>query len=571
MKKKLSFYLKRGAFFFLSLAVISGCGGYENKTEQELIELSREALKNDIFIQENIPSQIVPKNIENISNLPKLDTITLYGETPDNDPNSIYIEVATSTEKGVNEYQDLMLYAVKKFNDKRETINGKTVKIGLRSIASGTAYEMISAGVYKPNGYTPANPLWIELLRYKGVDTAYLGSVVNNPPGLVMKRERYEKLEEEYKKVDFNLIMELTMQGKIFPGYPSPYSSSTALNFLYSILYEAAKKQNQILSAELITNEIIASAFTEFQKSVKVIGPTTTYLREIFEKYGDNSINCFPVEKQDLYVLKKNGKLDENALVFIPFGKIEHNNPLVSLPWNTKEENEALASFYQYLRSAEIQRHAQNIGFEAPNNQFSGLPDGKLLMTAQSLWKNYKDAGRKVYSVFVVDRSGSMNGEPLLEVKKAMFFSAQYIKRSSEIGLISFSDDITIHLPINEYNNLQQGKYLTAIDDITAGGQTFLFESVLQASLMLEEKKKQDPKGKFYIFLLTDGLALNNNRLSLVVQMVKKSGITVIPVAYNLSDVNELNALAEANESSIISGKPEDIISKLQMLFETMQ
>ena len=78
-------------------------------------------------------------------------------------------------------------------------------------------------------------------------------------------------------------------------------------------------------------------------------------------------------------------------------------------------------------------------------------------------------------------------------------------------------------------------------------------------------------KGKFYIFLLTDGLASNNNRLSLVVQMVKKSGITVIPVAYNLSYVNELNALAEANESSIISGKPEDIISKLQMLFETMQ
>lgn len=544
---------------------------YESKTENELIEIAIKELKENVNISENIPQQVVFKNIENISHLPKLESIPLYGENFSRGDDFIYIEIATSTEKGIAEYQDLMLVAVKKFNLKKETIKGKTIKVGLRSIASGTAYEMIAAGLYKPNAYTPSNALWVELLRYKGVSSHYLGSIVNNPPGLLMKKKRYEELKKTYSKVDFDLIIELAMQGKLYPGYPNPYSSSTALNFLYTILFEAAKKQNQILTAELITNEIIASVFTEFQKSVKVIGPTTTYLREIFEKYGDENLHCFPIEKQDIFVLKKKKIIEEEDLVFIPFGKVLHNNPMVSFSWNTKEQEEALKIFFAYLRSDEIQNYAKSIGFEGPIDRFDDLPEGKLLITAQSLWKNYKDGGRKVYSVFVVDRSGSMNGDPLLQVKKAMMVSSRYIKRSSEIGLISFSDDITIHLPIAEYNNLQQGKYLTAIDDIVAGGQTYLFEAVLQACVMLSEKKKQDPKGKFYIFLLTDGLATHNKRISLAIALLKKTGFMVIPVAYNLSDLDDLNELARVNESTIISGKPSDIIAKLQSLFETMQ
>ena len=81
--------------------------------------------------------------------------------------------------------------------------------------------------------------------------------------------------------------------------------------------------------------------------------------------------------------------------------------------------------------------------------------------------------------------------------------------------------------------------------------------------------QRRDPKGRFYLVLLTDGQPNRGLRLDQLRPILQHSGVRVIPIAYGEVNAGELGEIAAIRESPIYTGKPEQIISLMTDLFQT--
>lgn len=104
--------------------------------------------------------------------------------------------------------------------------------------------------------------------------------------------------------------------------------------------------------------------------------------------------------------------------------------------------------------------------------------DGSLISSAQKLWKEKKNGNKPIAAVFVADVSGSMNGEPLNRLKQSLLTGQKYLGKDNSIGFVSYSDNVTINLPIGKYDTNQQSMFVGAIDSLKQmGGRLLLTES----------------------------------------------------------------------------------------------
>ena len=105
--------------------------------------------------------------------------------------------------------------------------------------------------------------------------------------------------------------------------------------------------------------------------------------------------------------------------------------------------------------------------------------------------------------VLVIDRSGSMSGDRISNVKKAVRSFIERFRASDKVTIVGFSDQAQVHLEAcrkTEYERIAQ-----ALDGIRAGGGTNLY-----AGLMLgysEALKHYDAERTNRVIFLTDGNA----------------------------------------------------------------
>lgn len=134
--------------------------------------------------------------------LPDIDKYPITVE-PYTVGNEAVVEIFVSTEKaGKDEPDNWMTLMAEDFNKKNITLrNGKTGKIRIRSIASGTAYQYIASGKYTPDAYSPSNHLWINMVEAQGVRiTSISEELVDNTAGIVMKQSIYKDMEKNMEK-----------------------------------------------------------------------------------------------------------------------------------------------------------------------------------------------------------------------------------------------------------------------------------------------------------------------------------------------------------------------------------
>ena len=67
----------------------------------------------------------------------------------------------------------------------------------------------------------------------------------------------------------------------------------------------------------------------------------------------------------------------------------------------------------------------------------------------------------------------------------------KYIGKDNLIGLVSYSDDVNIDLPIAKFNLTQRAMFAGAVRDMQAGGSTATFDAIAVAMKMIEEQKAQ--------------------------------------------------------------------------------
>ena len=567
-----------GVILTLMLGVLSGCLPSGTQSPDALTKAAQTALQKKILPNINVVSDLISDSVASrysvdqiVEPLPNLDDFPLYGAQPKED-DQVYLEIYSSSEKANVDRQNerWLVEVANAFNQRQErSRSGKTIQVGIRKIASGSAARLITAGATQPAGYSPSNDLWVSMLTSQGIQvTPVAERLVSNTAGWVVSKDVYQQLTSG-GDVTFDRLLNAIAAGQINVAYPNPYTSSTALNLLYTLYWRAAGHQKNggvLTTAELQTPQV-QSVFDQFQAQVLTTTPTTLDLQELFLR-DQSELQAFPLEYQNYLALKQIAGFESTE--FIPFG-LPHNNPLVGFDWNDAETAAALQAFAAFAQSPEMAQLAQNQGFVDTSdlkNAHPPIPNGETLVAAQSSWKIHKDSGRTVYLEMVIDTSGSMDGEPLRAVQDGLRIASQQINPGNQVGLVTFADQPVRRLELTPYDELQQKKLLAAIDQLQADGVTAMYDGVMVALADLMEKRASDPDGRFYLLLLSDGDANKGHLFPEVEEIMAHSDVRFYPIAYGSANQQELQAIANLRESTVKQGNPENVQTLFKDLFQ---
>lgn len=463
-----------------------------------------------------------------------------------------FVEIFSSSEKAGSGNDAWLLDMANKFNSSSVIVNGKKVSVKIRAISSGEGMDYISSGKYVPDAYTPSNDLWGKMLQAKGIKVDTVEErLLGNVPGVLLSSSKKDELIKKYGSVNLKVITEAVANGELTMGYTNPFQSATGLNFLVSTLNS--------FDTNLLSDSAV-SEFEKFQANIPFVAYTTLQMRE---SAASGVLDGFIME----YQTYKNSPELFSSYAFTPFG-LRHDNPLYGIGNLTDEKKSILNEFVKLCKSSDSQKLAKDYGFNELDNYKSevSMPAGDTIIRAQKIWKDKKNSGQDIVAVFVADKSGSMEGEPMTKLKESLIKGSQYISNNSSVGLVSYSDNVEINLPIGKFDLNQRSLFTGAVEDINAVGGTATNDGVLVATKMLLEAKEQNPNAKLMLFVLSDGEQNRGLNLDKITPVIEAFKIPIYTIGYN-ADIDALNVLSSINEAASINADSEDVIYKLSNLF----
>ena len=218
----------------------------------------------------------------------------------------------------------------------------------------------------------------------------------------------------------------------------------------------------------------------------------------------------------------------------------------------TEAKREALELFARVAERPEYQRKASDYGwseaFATGYQPEVKVPSGEILLNAQKLWKQKKDASRPISAVFLVDVSGSMQGARLLAVEEALVRGSEFIGIDNSIGLVLFSDAARVVQPIKKFGLLHRSRFIASALDMQAGGNTAMYSGIVVALSLLVEEMKRDPTTKPMLFVLTDGETNEGLGYDEVEAVISGLNIPVNTIGYeaNIAELKRISSLVEA-------------------------
>lgn len=515
---------------------ISSGGGGISGTKQDM---TLDEMYNELDVEQATP----------VKGTVTLDTPDLYDELPEIDKyplsvegsGDVDIEIFTSGEKAGKDNDSWLIDVASSFNSSDvKTSDGKTVSISVRSVPSGTAADYIISGKYLPDLYTPSNTLFGEYaISNNGSLELYADRLVGNTAGILVKKDSgYTTADEVIKAVQDN---------KITMGYTNPQTSATGLNLLLTLLRGGEDN------------------FTKFNANIPYVAYTTQQMRD---SASNGTLDAMLSEYQ--------AYINDNNLTsmydFIAFG-VRHDNPvyICNKSGKTAAELEGVKLVVDYCKSDEMQKIAAQKGFNA-NDDYTSAEEFSGAQVTQGLktYKKTKDNGKDIIAVFVADCSGSMDGDPMNQLKNSLTNGAQYINDNNYVGLVSYSNSVTIEVPIAQFDLNQRSYFKGAVNNLIASGGTASYDAVVVAVKMITEAKAQHPDAKCMLFLLSDGYANNGYSMDEITSALRTSGIPVYTIGYgDDADTGELARLSGINEAASINADSDDIIYKIKSLFNS--
>lgn len=515
---------------------ISSGGGGISGTKQDM---TLDEMYNELDVEQATP----------VKGTVTLDTPDLYDELPEIDKyplsvegsGDVDIEIFTSGEKAGKDNDSWLIDVASSFNSSDvKTSDGKTVSMSVRSVPSGTAADYIISGKYLPDLYTPSNTLFGEYaISNNGSLELYADRLVGNTAGILVKKDSgYTTADEVIKAVQDN---------KITMGYTNPQTSATGLNLLLTLLRGGDDN------------------FTKFNANIPYVAYTTQQMRD---SASNGTLDAMLSEYQ--------AYINDNNLIsmydFIAFG-VRHDNPvyICNKSGKTAAELEGVKLVVDYCKSDEMQKIAAQKGFNA-NDDYTSAEEFSGAQVTQGLktYKKTKDNGKDIIAVFVADCSGSMDGDPMNQLKNSLTNGAQYINDNNYVGLVSYSNSVTIEVPIAQFDLNQRSYFQGAVNNLIASGGTASYDAVVVAVKMITEAKAQHPDAKCMLFLLSDGYANNGYSMDEITSALRTSGIPVYTIGYgDDADTGELARLSGINEAASINADSDDIIYKIKSLFNS--
>lgn len=188
--------------------------------------------------------------------------------------------------------------------------------------------------------------------------------------------------------------------------------------------------------------------------------------------------------------------------------------------------------------------------------------DGFFLLTISPTFEQTRTQAVAKDIIFVLDRSGSMAGEKIVQAREALKFCLRSLNSNDRFGLIDFSDNVDLMkntlTPISS-SSVDDALYI--VDKITATGGTNINEALQKALAM---KTKKDDRSTYIIFL-TDGLpTLGEQNPANILKNITKANtiharIFSFGVGYDV-DTYLLDKISDENGGSSNYVKPDENI-----------
>ena len=159
-----------------------------------------------------------------------------------------------------------------------------------------------------------------------------------------------------------------------------------------------------------------------------------------------------------------------------------------------------------------------------------------------------------------------MDGEPILRLKESLMNGQKYLGADNSIGLVTYSDDVTINLPIEKYDTNQQSLFVGAIESLQAKGGTATYDGIVVAMKMLMDELNANPDMRPLLFVLSDGETNKGHSLKDIKGLIETYKIPIYTIGYN-ANIQALESISSINEAASINADTDDVIYKIKSLF----
>lgn len=485
------------------------------------------------------------ENVERIAVLPDISEYPFIVNPATDD----FLTIYSSVEKTAW-FTDI----ANKFNQSGVTIEGKPVSVGIRAIPSSIGADLISSGKYTPDIYAPQSEIYGDMIISQGVNARLAESrIAGNVVGVVITKQKSDELAKQYDKLDSNAVIDSVLNDKLALGYTTPLSDEDGFHFILTLLSDF--DSNDPLSDSSIAN------LRKFQDKILFIAYDSDQLRTALT---GGTLDAIVLD----YQTYSNSTSLKSSYDFVPIGD-RKDNPVYEIGELTPLKKQITEKFAEFCKSSESQKSASDKGFNGLE-EYSGTTSisGVTVLQAQEIYKKEKNGSSGITAVFVADISGSMEDSPLLNLKASLHRAIGVIDSGANIGLVTFSDDVNIAVPIAKFDDVQRSYFSNAVKSMAASGGTAMFDSVVVAQKMLMDAKENNPNTKLMLFVLTDGEANRGYVFEDIENMTRGLRIPIYTIGYN-ADIDILQKLSDINEAPAMNADTDNIIYRIESLFKS--
>jgi tight adherence protein B len=165
---------------------------------------------------------------------------------------------------------------------------------------------------------------------------------------------------------------------------------------------------------------------------------------------------------------------------------------------------------------------------------------------------------RPAGAVLLLDTSGSMQGTPISEAKKAARLFLNTVDPATRVGLVGFAQDVTVFSTFSHDRKAVK----RAVDGLKAQGETSLYDGLIRAVGMVRGK----PFEQRNIVLLSDGAdTVSDDSLATALDAATDAGATVFVVALESPEfkVGPLRSLSSQTGGKTFVRKDASELSKV--------
>ncbi len=422
-----------------------------------------------------------------------------------------------------------------------------------------------------------SNSLWLYQVENSTLKNSK--SISINPIVMAIKKSKAEELGLVGKDITNKELVNLISHNKIKYVMSSVIRTNSGASAYLGFLNSLAGSP-EVLTSEMLQDKKLKTDMVNLFSGVERVSGTYTFLEDMFISSSEYEA-VIAAETSLIRINQELVKMNKEPLYLIypTDGVAISDSPFVYVD-HKQEKEDYFETIQKYLLSEEMQEKLQSAGRrtwyggvneDADKNIFNpewGIDTTKYLIPQKYPSKQvikeatvlYIDEFRKPsHTVFLLDYSGSMQGNGISELRTAMNYVLNYELASNDYIQFSEKDRITI-MPFNSgvintfqtLNGRDTASMLFKINNSYPSGGTNIYLASIKALELLERESNDYTKT---IILMTDGHSSDGyNSLSIAYNQYE-SHIPIYSITFGNASYNQLYEIANLTNAKVFDGK----------------